>query len=163
MAKKLAEQGASEEEQLECYRKVRDEIKAFVEALLETFNKYRSLSMINLKIYDPAMCCSSGVCGPNINEKLVHLSAFLKGLDKSSYKVERYNLSQQPEAYVSNQDVANMMQEKGIETLPLIFVDDKLVCSGDYPATDELANLLRIDCENVETAGSDCCSGGCCQ
>lgn len=33
MAKKLATQGASAEEQLECYRRVRDEIRAFVETL----------------------------------------------------------------------------------------------------------------------------------
>ena len=35
MARELATQGASEEEQLDCYRNVRDEIKAFVETLLE--------------------------------------------------------------------------------------------------------------------------------
>jgi arsenate reductase (thioredoxin) len=39
MAKELAEQGASEEEQLECYRNVRDEIRDFVETLPETLNK----------------------------------------------------------------------------------------------------------------------------
>jgi arsenate reductase len=33
MARELAQQGASEEEQLECYRQVRDEIRAFVETL----------------------------------------------------------------------------------------------------------------------------------
>ena len=33
MAKELAEQGASEDEQLECYRKVRDGIKSYVESL----------------------------------------------------------------------------------------------------------------------------------
>lgn len=119
--------------------------------------------MINLKIYDPAMCCSSGVCGPNVNEKLVHLSAFLKGLDKMSYAIERYNLSQQPDAYVNNQEVAGILKEKGTDALPLIFVGDKLVCSGDYPTTDELADLLKIGCEDVVVTGSDCCSGGCCQ
>jgi len=33
MAKELAAQGASEDEQLDCYRKVRDEIKSYVESL----------------------------------------------------------------------------------------------------------------------------------
>ncbi len=33
IAKELAEQGVPEEEQLECYRQVRDEIKSFVESL----------------------------------------------------------------------------------------------------------------------------------
>lgn len=38
MARELARRGASEEEQLECYRKVRDEIRAFVETLPESLN-----------------------------------------------------------------------------------------------------------------------------
>ncbi|MBI9110207.1 arsenate reductase ArsC [Maridesulfovibrio ferrireducens] len=36
MAKELADKGASEEEQFYCYRKVRDEIKAYVETLPES-------------------------------------------------------------------------------------------------------------------------------
>ena len=39
MAKELAEKGASEEEQLNCYRQVRDEIKAYVETLPESLEK----------------------------------------------------------------------------------------------------------------------------
>jgi arsenate reductase len=38
MARELAEKGASEDEQLDCYRKVRDEIKAFIETLPESLN-----------------------------------------------------------------------------------------------------------------------------
>lgn len=38
MARELAEQGADEAQQLDCYRKVRDEIKAFVENLPENMN-----------------------------------------------------------------------------------------------------------------------------
>lgn len=118
--------------------------------------------MPTLKIYDPAMCCSSGVCGPNVDEKLVHLAGFIKGLDKKKIAVERYNLSQQPEAYVVNPVVAEILQEKGTEALPLTFVDEKLVGSGDYLSTDELAHLLQIEYVDVEgSAGGD--EGGCCQ
>ena len=119
--------------------------------------------MKTLKIYDPAMCCSSGVCGPNVNEKLVQLSAFLKGLDKGDCMVERYNLSQQPDAYVSNPAVAQVLRDKGTEALPLLFVDDKLVCSGDYPSTGELAGLLKLGSADIADNSSDCCSEGCCQ
>jgi len=35
MARELADQGASEEEQIDCYRRVRDDIKAFVQTLPE--------------------------------------------------------------------------------------------------------------------------------
>lgn len=39
MARKLAEQGASEEEQLDCYRQVRDAIRKFVSALPESIGQ----------------------------------------------------------------------------------------------------------------------------
>lgn len=39
MARALAKQGATEEEQLDCYRRIRDEIKAFVETMPESLNK----------------------------------------------------------------------------------------------------------------------------
>ena len=115
-----------------------------------------------LKIYDPAMCCSSGVCGPNVNEKLVQLSGFLKGLDKDGYQVERYNLSQEPSAYVQNQQVAQILKDKGTDALPLIFVDDEVVCSGEYPSIDELAELLKVGCMDVDETSSCCSSGECC-
>lgn len=41
MAMELAQQGAFEEEQLGCYRKVRDEIRAFVETLPDALNQQK--------------------------------------------------------------------------------------------------------------------------
>jgi hypothetical protein len=113
--------------------------------------------MKSLKIYDPAMCCSSGVCGPDVDTELVQLAGFLKNLDESAVKVERYNLSQEPAAYTTNETVTAALQEKGTDALPLVFVDDELVSSGEYPNLETLAGLLRVTTV-LETA--DCT--GCC-
>jgi len=118
--------------------------------------------MITLKIYDPAMCCSSGVCGPAVDDKLVQFSNFLNGLDKDQYQVQRYNLSQQPEAYASNDIVNKILQEKGTDALPLIFVDDQLVSFGDYPSADQLGDFLKTGTIKPDDNSSGCCSGGCC-
>jgi hypothetical protein len=118
--------------------------------------------MKTLTIYDPAMCCSTGVCGPNPDEKLVQLASFIKGLDKNTYSVERYNLAQQPEAYTASQVVAKALKEKGADALPLIFIDDEMVCSGKYPSVDELAGLINLDCTETPQ-DSSCCSGKCCE
>lgn len=118
--------------------------------------------MKTLKIYDPALCCSSGVCGPNVNEKLVQLSAFLKGLVPEEVAVERYNLSQQPAAYVDNAEVSAILADRGTDALPLFFVDDQLICSGAYPTPDELAEQLQLGCSRLDIETADCCSGGCC-
>lgn len=117
--------------------------------------------MKTLKIYDPALCCSSGVCGPSPDEKLVKLAAFLKGLDKKVCRVERFNLAQQPEAYTANQEVAGALKEKGADVLPLIFIDDELVFSEEYPAIKDLATRLNIAI--IEVPGKSCsCKGNCC-
>ena len=76
--------------------------------------------------------------------------------------VERYNLSQQPEAYVSNPAVKALLDEKGADALPAVFIDNALVSSGDYPKTDDLAELLQVDKASGNKESSCCSSGGCC-
>ena len=116
--------------------------------------------MMTMKIYDPAMCCSTGLCGPKVDNKLVQLAAFLSKLDANQYQVERYNLAQQPEAYSFNAAVSKQLQEKGVDALPLFFVDDQLKCSGHYPEIKELSGWLKIS--GVEEDPSGGFSGGCC-
>jgi hypothetical protein len=53
---------------------------------------------MKIEIYDPAMCCSSGLCGPNIDPVLVKMNDAVMALKKQGVEVERYNLAQQPKA-----------------------------------------------------------------
>lgn len=157
---RMAAEKETEEEKLECYRAVRDEIKAYVVELLEGL--VFEPQPVSLKIYDPALCCSSGVCGPSVDDKLVALAGFLKGLDGSKVTVERYNLAQQPAAYVDNEAVAAILKDKGTDALPLFYVDDELVWSGSYPSADKLAELLGTGATGSSNMGSCCGSGGGC-
>ena len=40
------------------------------------------MAKINLVIYEGAMCCSTGVCGPEPNKELIELNEALKRLQK---------------------------------------------------------------------------------
>lgn len=157
---KLAADVEGEEAKLECYRHVRDDIRSYVLNLLEGL--VAESVTTSLKIYDPALCCSSGVCGPSVDDKLVALAGFLKGLETSQVEVERYNLAQQPAAYVDNPAVAATLKDKGTDALPLFYVEDELVWSGSYPTVEKLAELLNIDASASSDAGSCCGSGGGC-
>ena len=117
--------------------------------------------MKTLQIYDPAMCCSTGVCGPSVDEQLVELVAFLKGLDGDNVAVERYNLSQEPGAFVTNPAVKKILDEQGVDALPVVFVDGALVSSGKYPSITELSSILSVDTVTVK-ATNTCCGGGSC-
>jgi hypothetical protein len=113
--------------------------------------------MKTLKIYDPAMCCSTGVCGPDVDTELVQLANYLKGLDACAVKVERYNLSQEPVAYTSG-PVAEALKDKGTEALPFVMIDDEVISSGTYPDLEKLTGLLGTSEVSMEMP--DC--SGCC-
>ena len=97
-----------------------------------------------LKIYDPAMCCSTGVCGTDVDTKLVQLANFLASLDKSKVEVHRFELSSTPAAYVENKEVARILNEEGVDSLPLFFIDDEVVFKSDYPEVPALSLKLGL-------------------
>lgn len=79
------------------------------------------------------MCCSTGVCGPDIDPILPQISGFLHQLKEHGVSVERFNLSQQPLAFVQNQEVKALLQSEGAAALPLFFIDGQLALKGSYP------------------------------
>lgn len=100
--------------------------------------------MKTLKIYDPAMCCPTGVCGTDVDTRLVQLANFLTTLDSSKIEVNRYGLTTEPQEYVANKEVARILNEEGVDSLPLFFIDDELVFKGDYPEVPALSSKLGL-------------------
>ncbi|QKJ27935.1 arsenical resistance operon, trans-acting repressor ArsD [Aliarcobacter cibarius] len=100
--------------------------------------------MKTLKIYDPAMCCPTGVCGTSVDTKLIQLSNFINSLDKSMFEVKRFGLSTNPQEYVTNSEVSKLLNTEGVEVLPLIFLDDELLFKGDYPTVSELSSKMGL-------------------
>jgi len=100
--------------------------------------------MKTLKIYDPAMCCPTGVCGTEVDTKLVQLANFLTTLDKEKFEINRYGLTTEPAEYVSNTEVARILKEEGVDSLPLFFVDDEVVFKGEYPSVPALSSKLGL-------------------
>lgn len=100
--------------------------------------------MTKLEIFDPAMCCSTGVCGPSVDKKLVQFAADVDWLKKQKVVVERFNLSQQPADFVKNPAVKQALDKDGDKCLPLILMNGREVCRGRYPIRKELADLLGI-------------------
>lgn len=89
--------------------------------------------MKSITFYDPPMCCSTGVCGPDVDPVLPETAAFLEGLRARGVEVSRYNLAQQPMAFVENRVVKAELEKHGTEALPLIFIDGRLSLRGAYP------------------------------
>jgi hypothetical protein len=109
--------------------------------------------MKKLEVFDPPMCCSTGVCGPNVDSALVQFAADFLWVAGQGVHVERYNLAQQPQAYAANAIVRAALAGDGTACLPLILVDGQIVSKGKYPAREELARLVGLDPEGNKQAG----------
>jgi hypothetical protein len=95
--------------------------------------------MITLRVFDPAMCCSSGVCGPSIDPQLARFAADLGWLKGQGVAVERFNLAQQPAAFAAEPAVKTALEAMGEAGLPLVMVNGEMMSRGVYPSRDELA------------------------
>jgi len=100
---------------------------------------------VKLEVFDPPMCCSSGVCGPNVDPKLVQFSAALEWLRSQGIQVKRFNPSHQYEAFAGNATVVSAINDGGLNCLPLILVNGSIVSRGVYPAKEELAAMAGLE------------------
>ena len=112
-----------------------------------------------LRVFDPAMCCSSGVCGPTLDADLARFAADLDWLQKQGVTVERYNLSQQPGAFAETVVVKDALA-RGLDVLPLVLVGDRIAVEGSYPSRETLAALAGVVVKKLDVAPAD--STGCC-
>lgn len=116
-----------------------------------------------IKVYDPAMCCSSGVCGPDVVPKIVQFAADLEWLKREGMIVQRFNLSQDPGAFSENEVVITALQQAGEAALPMIVIGGRKAFSGQYPSRGELSTLLGISANQDAPSSSTCCEdSGCC-
>jgi len=97
-----------------------------------------------VRVFDPALCCSSGVCGESVDPDLVRFSADLDWLKSRNVSVERFNLAQQPTAFVEHAPVKQALEAKGEAALPLIMVDGAVKSAGAYPTREQLAEWAGV-------------------
>jgi hypothetical protein len=120
--------------------------------------------MKTLEVFDPAMCCSTGVCGVEVDPLLAQFAADLKWIEGQGVTVTRHNLGQEPAAFAGNPAVVREM-EAGMDRLPVVLVDGHVITTGLYPSRAQLAQKLGINALGIPVAAAQsCCSpkSGCC-
>lgn len=100
--------------------------------------------MKKLQVFDPALCCSTGVCGIDVDQALVGFAADVDWAKQNGAQIERFNLAQQPLAFAQNAAVKKFLESSGQDALPLILLDGEVVLSGRYPNRQELTEWLCI-------------------
>ena len=118
--------------------------------------------MKTIQVFDPALCCSTGVCGVDVDQALVNFSADVDWVKQSGARIERFNLAQQPMAFAENPTVKAFLERSGAEALPLILVDGEVALAGRYPNRAELSRWTGVAEAPAEAKQSGCCGGKSC-
>ncbi len=118
--------------------------------------------MKKMEIFEPAMCCPTGLCGVSVDPELLRISTVLNTLDQNGIKVHRFNLNSTPMAFVKNQAVCEFLNQFGPDKLPVILVNDVIVLAGRYPTNEEITSWLDLDPELLGVQPACCEEGGCC-
>jgi hypothetical protein len=119
----------------------------------------RSLIMsVTIQVFDPAMYCSTGVCGPSVDPDLARFAADVDWLQKQGVTVQRHNLSQEPALFASTPAVREALQ-RGVGVLPILLVDSRVVIEGGYPSREALAALAGVVVRKLQMAPVEraCC------
>jgi hypothetical protein len=131
--------------------------------------------MKKMKIFEPAMCCPTGLCGVGVDPELLRISTVLDTLKKHGVPVDRFNLNSAPAEFIKDQTINAYINEKGTEGLPAVMVDGEIVITGRYPTNEEFTKLLDLPDDMLgkqskpvtvkvakkKSGGCDC-KGGCC-
>jgi len=109
-----------------------------------------------LQVFDPPMCCASGVCGPSVDPELARFSSDLEWLKQQGVEVRRFNLAQEPGAFVEHAAVKQALAERGNDCLPLLMVDERVAVEGAYPSRETLAALTGVVVRKLAVSASCC-------
>ena len=102
-----------------------------------------SVAPADVEFFDPPMCCPTGLCAPTVDQTLLDMNEMILALQRDNVRVERYQMSSNPNAFLSNPEVMKLVREKQMEALPIIVVRGKVIKVGSYPNAEEIRTALH--------------------
>jgi len=105
----------------------------------------------DVEFFDPPMCCPTGLCGPTLDQTLLDVNEMIFSLQRENLRVERYQMTSNPNVFLSNAEVMRLVREKQMEALPIIVVRGKVIKVGAYPSAEEIRTALNgaKECRNL--------------
>lgn len=102
-----------------------------------------SIVPADVEMFDPPMCCPTGLCGPSLDQALLDVNEMIMSLQRENLRVERYQMTSHPNAFLANADVMKLVREKQMEALPISVVRGQVIKVGVYPSIDEIRAALK--------------------
>ncbi len=101
--------------------------------------------MMKVEVFEEAMCCSTGVCGPEPDKTLIDLNETLKKLQNefSDLEINRANIAHNLNMFLENKEIFQLVKEKGQEILPITTINGKIIAKQKYLEYDELKKIVQ--------------------
>ena len=100
---------------------------------------------MKIEIFDPPMCCASGVCGPDVDDELLEVNEMILELKERGFEVKRYLVNQQPGKFKENEKVFELLEEEGVDVLPITVVDGEIIHKSEYPTIEDFEQFENIN------------------
>ncbi len=101
-----------------------------------------STTAIDVEVFDPPLCCPTGLCGPVLDTTLLDLGEAIVALQSEGHAVTRHMMTTDPQAFMRNREVYQAIKARQLEVLPITVVRGRIVKTGAYPTLDELRAAL---------------------
>lgn len=129
--------------------------------------------MTAIRIYESALCCDTGVCGVDVDQALVTLTADVRHLQDAGVDIRRHNMASDPAAFTADETVRAYLHTVGSQGLPLTLVDGVTVAAGTYPTREFLLSVAGATSDPTPTrtdlglaavapTSASCCGGSNC-
>ena len=100
------------------------------------------LNGVVVEIFDPPMCCPTGLCGPTLDQTLLDVNEMILALKAEGVIIERYQMTSHPHKFISQPEVMRLVQQRQLEALPIIVAQGQVIKSGAYPTLGEVTTAL---------------------
>lgn len=104
-----------------------------------------ALTVADVEIFDPPLCCPTGLCGPTLDQTLLDVDEMVLDLQAQGHRVERYQMTSDPRAFLGNPEVMALVRERQMDALPITVVRSRVIKAGTYPALSEVRAALNGD------------------
>ncbi len=102
-----------------------------------------STSNTPVEIFDPPLCCPTGMCGPTIDPVLLDVNEMIVTLQSEGVPVARYQMASHAQAFASNREVLQLLREKQLAALPITVVRGQILKIGAYPTLAQVRAALN--------------------
>ena len=104
-----------------------------------------ALTVADVEIFDPPLCCPTGLCGPTLDQTLLDVDEMMLDLQAQGRRVERYQMTSDPQAFLGNPEVMALVRERQMDALPITVVRSRVIKAGTYPTLSEVRAALNGD------------------